>query len=206
MKSLKIVKYGMLGLYFNNKGWVKVSKSKFCSNCGNAIQGNNKFCGGCGQTVQKSLTGAQASSSAKSKSKFPHLIINIVFALFILGMGKLVEDVIIRGGGLEDILIVPVLIISLQIAVFYFQTKQKSYYPIIPVIASLWVVITHTLELIVLKEFIDMYQGIDSSDYVGEIVLLIVTIFGFAFLIVVNIISMFLKNKSLQSTTRKKVS
>lgn len=184
-----------------------MNKSKFCSNCGNAIQGNIKFCGGCGQAVQKELTDAEASSSSsKTKSKFPHLIINIVFALFILGMGELVEEMIIRGGGLEDILIVPVLIISLQIVVFYFQTKQKSYYPIIPVIASLWVVIKHILGLIALKALIDLYQGMESADFVGEIVLTIVTIFGFAFLIVVNIISMFLKNKSLQSTARKKVS
>lgn len=39
----------MLALYFNNKGWVRMNKSKFCSNWGNAIQGDSKFCGGCGQ-------------------------------------------------------------------------------------------------------------------------------------------------------------
>lgn len=184
-----------------------MNKSKFCSNCGKAIQSDSKYCGGCGQSVQSGTSKTIASSSQfKEKSKIPHLVISLILSAFVLVMGKMVEEVIIRGGGLEEILIIPVLITLLQIALFYFQTRQKSKYPIIPIIALLWVVFKHSLELIALKEFINQYSEMDSSYFAAEIALTIVTIFGFAFLIVVNIISMFLKNKSLQSTARKKVS
>ena len=197
----------MLELYFNNKGWVKLNRSKFCSNCGKAIQSDSKFCGGCGKSVQSEVSKTTASSSQlKRNSKIPHLIISLILSVFVLVMGKMVEEVIIRGGGLEEILIIPVLIIILQIALFYYQSRQKSKYPIIPTIASLWVVFKHTLELISLKEFISQYPEMDSFYFAAEISLTIITIFGFAFLIVVNIISMLLKNKSLQPTTRKKVS
>lgn len=184
-----------------------MNRSKFCSNCGNTIQSDSKFCGGCGKSVQSEVSKTTATSSQlKRNSKIPHLIISLILSVFVLVMGKMVEEVIIRGGGLEEILIIPVFIIILQITLFYYQTRQKSKYPIIPTIASLCVVFKHTLELISLKEFISQYPEMDSAYFAAEISLTIVTIFGFAFLIVVNIISMLLKNKSLQPTTRKKVS
>lgn len=121
-------------------------------------------------------------------------------------MGVMVEEVIFRGGGLEEILIIPLLIIILQVTLFYFQTKHKSYYPLIPMIVSLWVVIKHSLGLMAIKELIDLHPGMESAEFTAEITLTIATIFGFAFIIVVNIASIFVKRKSPSQTAGRKVS
>lgn len=198
MVSLHYILIIKVGLY--------VSGNRFCGNCGVAIQSNAKFCGKCGQPVQKSSVQLSTLSAPKGTSKVSHIIISSMLGVLIVLMGIIGEEIIARGGGFEEILIIPFLILILQITLFYFQTRQKSYYPLIPILASLWVVFKHSLLLIALKAMIDSYPGMESADFIVEITLTIATIFGFAFVIVVNIVSLFLRGKTSPQTAGKKVS
>ncbi|MEH7223206.1 zinc ribbon domain-containing protein [Bacillus sp. JJ1566] len=185
---------------------------KFCTTCGHERVQEEKFCGNCGTVYSASTEVAATLTSngsspinnqsilngAVKRSRFrtlPNILVNIVIAILLLMFNSVLERQVSWGGGESFLMVLLLLVIGLQVLTLVLQKRNKSYSLLLPTAISL-ISIFPTLSL-----FNDFKRWLGSQGYQtqavagGDLSLILMVLFTFLIITVLNIIFLFVRNK-----------
>lgn len=175
----------------------------YCKNCARIIQYDANYCETCGQLIESNEGKNKISFSYNNgKSKKLNLIVSIILGLILIMIGASAGNAFYNEIGLTDVLIFFILIFLFQLLLFYLQKKNKSYYPLIPIVISFSMIHDYRNEIESLSNANAEY-GISFIQY--NITFMHYTIYFFSIMIAINLICLFVKSKSFRQTRKNKI-
>jgi hypothetical protein len=192
-------------------------EKNFCNKCGYKKRYEGNFCSNCGNNFSDEINDTRVASSENSyhlgtANNFSHLIdkipkplihgiISTVIAALIYSSEFVLTHHITWGGSstpINHLTILIFLMIAVQAFACYLQSKNKSYFYLIPSIVGVFGIITTSMMLIDFASYLS-YYGASSN---GDIPLILLIILLYTSIVVINIYMMFfMKNtKKIQVT------